>query len=146
MKTVYPSRVDWWLAALLIGAPMLIIALGLHTLNQSMGAGLVLIVSGLAIGALIAALACPCDYTLTDEHLTIRAGLLNETLPLHRIRTAVLSTSPLSAPALSLRRIKLTLDEGSRLISPRNRDAFIADLEQRRQRLPAAPPFHDRGR
>lgn len=137
MKTVYPSRVDWWLAALLIGAPVFVMALGLHALSQSTGAGAMLIVSGLAVGALIAMLAYPCVYTLTDEHLTIRAGLLNETLPLQRIRTVALSSSPLSAPALSLRRIKLTLDEGWRLISPSDRDAFIADLESRRRKLPS---------
>ena len=131
MKTVYPSRVDWWLAALLIGAPVLVVVLGLHILTQSIGAGAILIVSGLAIGALIAALAYPCIYTLTDEHLTIRAGLLTETLPLQRIRAVAPSSNPLSAPALSLQRIKLTLDDGYRLISPRDRDAFIADLEAR---------------
>lgn len=142
MNTVYPSRVDWWLAVLLIGAPVLVVALGFHTLTQSIGAGAILIVSGLAIGALIAALACPCIYTLTDEHLTIRAGLLEETLPLPRIRAVAKSSNPLSAPALSLQRIKLTLDDGYRLISPRERDVFMADLEARLRRLQSAsrPP------
>lgn len=142
MKIVYPSRVDWWLAMLLIGAPVLVVACGLHILTQSIGAGAILIVSGLAIGALIAALAYPCTYTLTDEHLTIRAGLLHETLPLHRIRAVAPSSNPLSAPALSLQRIKLTLDDGYRLISPRERESFMADLEARLRRLPTAsqPP------
>lgn len=142
MTTVYPSRVDWWLAMLLIGAPVLVVACGLHILTQSIGAGAILIVSGLAIGALIAALAYPCVYSLTDDHLTIRAGLLHETLPLQRIRAVAPSSNPLSAPALSLQRIKLTLDDGCRLISPRDRDAFMADLEARRRHLPAAsrPP------
>lgn len=131
-KTIhYPSRVDWWLAAVLVGAPVTIIATGIFTLRISMLAGVASIIAGIALGAGITALTIPCVYTLTERSLIIRAGLLKEGLPLDRIRKAEKSSSAWSAPALSLRRVKITLDDGWRLISPGDRDRFIADLNAR---------------
>jgi hypothetical protein len=52
-------------------------------------------------------------------------------VPLAKIRSVKPSWSLLAAPALSLRRVKITFDHGSCLISPRDREGFIADLEAR---------------
>ncbi len=80
---------------------------------------------------MIAALSIPCVYTLTDESLKIKSGMLEDEVPLRKIRGAEKSSSMWSAPALSLRRIKITLEDGSRSISPKDRDGFIIDLEAR---------------
>jgi Bacterial PH domain len=131
MKTEYPSRIDSWLSIVLVGAPLIVVAAGVFTLTKSVGAGIVTITTGLIVGGLIAALSIPCVYTLTDESLKIKSGLLEDEVPLRKIRGAEKSSSMWSAPALSLRRIKLTLDDGSRSISPKDRDGFITDLEAR---------------
>jgi uncharacterized membrane protein YdbT with pleckstrin-like domain len=131
MRTEYPSRIDSWLAIVLIGAPLIVVATGVFTLTSSLGAGIVTIITGLIVGGMIAALSLPCVYTLTDESLKIKSGMLEDEVPLRRIRRAEESSSLWSAPSLSLRRVKITLDDGSRFISPKDRDGFITDLEAR---------------
>jgi hypothetical protein len=131
MSTHYPSRVDLWLKVVLLGAPVGVVVLGVYLLTQSVGAGVITIITGLGVGGLTALLALPCHYTLTDERLIIRCGLLTDEVPLRRIKQAEKSSSLWSAPALSLQRIKLTLDDGSRVISPLDRDQFLTDLKAR---------------
>jgi hypothetical protein len=93
--------------------------------------GIITIIAGVLIGSLMAAFAIPCVYTLTDESLKIKCGILEDDVPLTKIRKTEKSSSTCSVPALSLRRVKITLDDGYRLISPRDRDGFIADLTAR---------------
>lgn len=134
----YPSAVDWWIGALLIGAPLLSVLLGVSLLFVNLGAGLYITLSGLAIGAVIYALCHRCDYTLTDDTLHIRSGWIEDSVDLRRILKAEKSSALWSAPALSIHRVKLTLHGGTCLISPKDRDAFLADLHARLTRLPAA--------
>ena len=131
MKTEYPSRVDSWLAVILIGAPLAVVATGAFAMTKSVGAGIVAIITGLVVGGVIAAFSIPCVYTLSDDSLNIKSGMLEDVVPLWKIRGAEKSNSVWSAPALSLRRVKITLDDGSRVISPKDRDGFIADLDAR---------------
>ncbi len=132
--TRYPSAVDGWFAALLVGVPLGLIVFGLWLLGRSTAEGLVQIGAGLFTGALIAALSWPCHYTLDEHTLTIRCGFLRESIPLARVRAVEPSHSLWSAPALSLKRVRITLDWGFRLVSPRQRDEFITEL-RRRSRL-----------
>jgi hypothetical protein len=131
MNKKYPSAVDLWFAAFLIGTPLAIVVFGAFTLNRSAVAGIITIIAGVLIGILMAAFAIPCVYTLTDQSLKIKCGILEDDVPLTKIRKTERSSSTWSAPALSLRRVKITLDDGFRLISPRDRDGFIADLAAR---------------
>lgn len=132
----YPSAVDTWLATILIGAPLVSVALGLYVcVFYSVAGGLIGIAAGLSTGALIALLTLPCHYTLTDRSLKIKAGWYEDEVPLARIRQTESSRSMLSAPALSLNRVKIILDDGFHLVSPKDRAAFIADLEARRAAL-----------
>jgi hypothetical protein len=138
--TVYPSAIDAWLIVVLVAAPLSIVATGTVLLTRSTGAGLILILSGMLVGALIAALSVPCRYTLTSAQLRVRCGIIDDTVPLSKIRSVEASNSAWSAPALSLRRVKINLDDGFRLISPKERDLFIADLHARlAARAPAIP-------
>lgn len=131
MKTEYPSRVDTWLAVILIGVPLVVIGFGAFTLTRSVSAGIITIITGVFIGGVIAAFSIPSAYTLTDENLKIKSGMLEDEVPLQSIRGVEKTSSCWSAPALSLQRVKLTLDSGCRLISPKDRDAFIPDLNAR---------------
>ncbi len=131
MNNKYPSAVDAWIVAALAAAPIVVIALGLAAMRVSIGAGLLQVGFGVGIGALILAMSVPCVYTLTEQTLFIRSGVFREEIPLSRIRGAEKSGSLLSSPALSIKRVKVRLDDGYRLISPRDRDGFIAEINAR---------------
>ena len=130
----YPSAIDTWLAAILIGAPLLVIGNGIFTLSKSTSAGLILIGVGLTISIIMALFAFPCYYIIGDCSVKIKCGIIEEDLPLEKIQLVEKSSSFLSAPALSLRRVKISLDDGFRLVSPKDRDGFIEILKQKIQK------------
>jgi uncharacterized membrane protein YdbT with pleckstrin-like domain len=131
MNTKYPSSIDTWIAFVLIGSPLLAIGSGIFVFPKSTAAGLTLIAMGFMSGALIAMLAWPCYYSLEDKHLRIKCGISKEDILIDRIKSVERSSSLWSAPALSLKRVKIVLDDGFRLVSPADREAFIEALEQR---------------
>lgn len=131
MKKTYPSAVDLWLAVLLVGTPVALTVWGAFMLVNEPVGGWVVIGSAVFTLGLIRLLGWPCEYTLTDKALIIRAGIIRDEIPLANITGAELSHSILSAPALSLRRVKISLKEGSRLISPPDRESFIQELQSR---------------
>lgn len=77
------------------------------------------------------ALAWPCGNPLTEDYLIIRSGLLREEVRLAGIRQVERSSALGSAPAFSLWRVRIAADAGVHLISPRDRDGFIAELTAR---------------
>jgi hypothetical protein len=76
--SIYPSKVDLWLATVLIIAPVLVIGLGIYLTLTIGWAGLICLFSGLFMATLMAGLSIPCRYTLTDSSLLIRCVVLNE--------------------------------------------------------------------
>ncbi len=126
---VYPSAYDWWLLVLLYSAPTLSLVLAVAGYQQGRPdlTGTCLLLA-LALVLLNLAMTWPCRYTLTGDTLNIRCGLMCRSLPLSRIVRAEPSGSWESAPAMSLRRVKLVLDKGHRVISPADRDDFLRDL------------------
>jgi hypothetical protein len=133
--SIYPSKVDFWLAAVLISAPLFVIGLGIYLILMIGAAGWICLVSGLFTAALIAGLAIPCRYTLTENFLMIQCGFLKEEINYGKIKSVSLSSNPLSAPALSLSRVKVDLESSFRLISPKNREVFIQELENKTKKL-----------
>jgi membrane protein YdbS with pleckstrin-like domain len=127
--SLYPSKVDVWLAVVLIAAPLISIGMGVYLLSISSTGGWLSVIIGLCVAAVLALFAIPCRYMLTANSLIIQAGILKEEIPFDRIKEATLSSNPLSAPALSLKRVKIVLDKGFRLISPNDRERFITELE-----------------
>lgn len=131
MNKTYPSAIDTWLIAALFMIPVLLMTLGIICLFSSVVAGLVQIIIGIVVTGMIIALMLPCNYTLEDQVLKIKSGLLSEELDLHKIKGVELSSSLMSGPALSLKRVKITLDDGYRLISPKDRSDFVTSLKQK---------------
>ena len=129
----FRSRIDAWLLALVAGAVLLPLAVGvgLALLGQTKG---VLLLSGwgAVMGLLMYALSWPLRYTLRADHLHIRSGRLEWRIPYAAIRGAAPSRYPLSAPAWSLRRVRIDQADGSFiLVSPADRESFISDLVAR---------------
>jgi len=133
MKT-YPSAIDKWLAAILIGVPLLLISVGIYCLiigGVGVKVGFIEISSGVFAGVLIVLFSVPCIYTLDDETLRIRCGIIRYKVPLAEIRQVEKSNALWSAPALSITRVKIITPRQTYLISPKKRDTFIADLRAR---------------
>ena len=131
----YNSAVDWWLVTIPVVALLSIIITGIV---DSIGSDsklplLFCLITGVFIGVVMALLSVPCHYTLTGDALIIKCGLFGRTIPLNKIHDAEKSYNPLSSPALSLKRIAIRGANGKlfALISPKDRDVFIADLKSR---------------
>jgi hypothetical protein len=129
--TVYPSRIDWWIPVVLTIPPLLDLGIGIFLLSISKQLGLVVIAVGVVIGALITALVFPCRYTVTDTEVLIRCGLIRQRIPIRDIVGVSPSSNPLSAPALSLQRVRIDLAQGYRLVSPADREGFIREIESK---------------
>jgi Bacterial PH domain len=133
----YPSKVDWWLGALLVLVPL--VALGAAVAQTVTGDLVDAIVGWLILGGVVLLYVCivwPVAYELHADAIVIRFGLVRSRIPYASIRAVRPSRSMLASPALSLDR--LAIDTGGRLeptISPANRAAFLDDLVARAPHL-----------
>ncbi len=137
---VYKSRVDWWIALALAFGPIAAVAVLVSGVTSGEAQ---LLYTGIGVSALVVliygGLVFPMSYAVDAEGLTIRSGLMRIHLPWQRMGKAELSGNPLSSPALSLRRIcidyrKANGKETFVMISPPDREAFLADLAERSPR------------
>ena len=128
--TVYPSKIDRWIAALLLAAPLISLTLGLYTLAEGNPRDAAILFGIALIAGLISAvLTLPCRYTIGEQSLHIRCGIIRFNVPLADIERINKSNSWLNGPALSLKRVLVAANGKAYLISPNDRDEFIADLE-----------------
>ena len=88
-----------------------------------------LIVGAVAL-VVTAAFAVPCRYTILEDALSIRCGILFYQVPLAEIIDVDKSSSWVSGPALSLKRVAVHTRQKRYLISPKGRDEFIRDLRK----------------
>jgi hypothetical protein len=128
---VYPSKVDWWLAAILLIAPLVPTALGIYMCAAFGWWGLFAIFIGLFMAAVMAVLTIPCRYRITDSAVEVKCGMIEERIEFRSILGIERSSNATSAPALSLERVKIRTSRGPHLISPVRRDEFIAELNRR---------------
>lgn len=136
-RPVYPSKVDWWLAVLLVSVPVIAVgsAIVLTIYDEPIDA-LVGWLSVAAVAALYVGVVWPVAYELDDEALVIRFGLIRIRIRYDRIRDVRPTRSLLASPALSLDR--LAVDRGGGLpvtISPADPSGFLADLDGRTPHL-----------
>ncbi len=128
-RSVYVSRVDWWIAALLLVGPVTCagLTLWLLTRGENQQAMMCLLVGAgtLLVTALV---TVPCRYTLLPDCLSIRCGLYFTRIPLDHIRSIEPSGSWISGPALSVRRVKISTASRYYLVSPADRERFIEEL------------------
>jgi FtsH-binding integral membrane protein len=132
-SVTFPSKVDTWLAlALLAGVGAAIVGV--------LAAGGILpwpvAFFALALGCVLPVwLLVSTGYTLTDEQLVVKAGPFRWRVPIGEIKSVTPTRSALSSPALSLDRLRIEYgDSRSILVSPKNREDFLLELEARRTR------------
>ena len=129
----FKSAVDLWL--LVIAALVAIISLGvsIRLVLQSSPAGYLRVIGVMAVGiGLPLWLLYTTQYLVEDEVLQIQSAPFKWTIPITSISQVVETSNPLSSPALSLRRFKITYGESKTvMVSPKDREGFLEAIGQR---------------
>lgn len=87
------------------------------------------------VEALVILLAgIPCQYTLADDRLLVRSGVVRWRIPYVQITDIEPSRSLWSAAAMSLPRVKVSYGGRFIPVSPREREQFIAEPTQQIER------------
>lgn len=126
----FKSKIDWWVAAILIIAPLVQIAVLISALRngdqEALAAGLI----GIGIvAAIYALLVVPVRYGISEDDLIIRFGVVRQRIKYDSIVEIYPSHCALSSAALSLDRLAIKTGRGPlylTLISPLEREEFIA--------------------
>ena len=131
----YPSKVDLWLAVLLLAMPIAVVgawvaALASGSTDDVLAA---VVASALVLGILLG-LVYPMRYGLNDSHLIVRFGAVRTRIPLADITRVAPTRNPLASPALSMDRLSIVSGPGltgTVMISPADRDRFLDDIASR---------------
>jgi hypothetical protein len=129
----FPSKVDSWLAVALL-AGVAIALIGFLVAGRVLPWPIAIFI--LALGCVLPVwLLVSTGYTLTDDHLVVKAGPFRWRVPIREIKSVTPTRSALSSPALSLDRLRIEYgDSKSIMVSPGNREDFLRELEARRAR------------
>lgn len=136
MPTEYRSKIDLWLLIVLVATAVACAVAGINIMMTRSPAfwWLALLIAVPGTGLPIWLLGAT-KYTLDDHRLHIRSGPFRWDIRIQDIRSIVRTSSPVSSPALSLDRLRIELDGGDAvMISPRNAEDFLHDIERRRAR------------
>lgn len=115
---------------LVFASPLLVA--GLALVAEPSMRWLMLGVAGAVLVGMVLVLL-PCRYGIVEDAVVVRCGIFRWRLALRDIREVELSDSWMSGPALSLRRIRIEMNNGYEiLISPVDREGFLAEVRARR--------------
>jgi len=128
---VYRSRVDRWLAIVVIAAAFAPIIASLWLFWAGGDGAWLLLIWGSLVTAGIASISVPLRYTLREDELHIRSGWLQWRIRYSDLRSVRPSFSWLISPAWSLRRVRLETPDFVILVSPDDRESFINELAAR---------------
>jgi membrane protein YdbS with pleckstrin-like domain len=131
----FPSKNDGWLAAILAIAPLFSCVGFLDPKVFESTTVLLLALAGPAVfAAIYGLLVFPMRYGISADELIIRHGVVRQRAALAKILSVEPTRNPLSSPALSLDRLKISTGPRARdsiMISPADREGFLTLLAQR---------------
>ena len=108
--------------------PVVLVLVLTGALAASDGAWLVVPIN-LVVFAFVFILFRGTYYTINGNQLIIKAGFLfNKTLEISEVTKITETYNPLSAPAASLDRLEIKSNKTYELISPKDKDGFIAEM------------------
>ena len=129
--TVYKSKIDWWLGAVLVIAMIASVLGALRVLPDSAWVAALIGGPGFII-PLIALLFT--RYTIYDHKVIVRSGPFRWIIPISEISGITPTKDPTSSPALSLDRLRITYGKSrSLLISPRDKAGFLSKIDSLRR-------------
>ena len=134
INAVFTSKIDLWLAFLILGSSLLLILVPVwEWIYSDSSIRRILFISLLTIpGAILLLLIFfNIKYSLSDDELFVKNGFSTQSIPLNDITHIIPTNSMLSAPALSLDRIEIRYEGGSIVISPKDREGFYNAIQQR---------------
>lgn len=135
--TRFPSKVDWWLGAILALVIPVSMALSAYAAFRSGQTGMA-VASVAFVVLLYVGLVFPMYYELEADALLIRFGLVRTRIPYSAIKAVSPTRSPLSSPALSLDRLHVDCDRNfghGVNISPKDKQKFLEELAKRAPHL-----------
>ncbi|MBL8309527.1 MAG: PH domain-containing protein [Burkholderiales bacterium] len=135
MATVYRSKTDAWLLAVLAIAMAASIFGAFMTFAAGSPAAWAISLFTLLLGVgLPLWLVLSTRYTLGHGQLLVQSGPFRWRVPIADITSITPTSNALSSPALSLDRLRIDYGHAkSLMISPRNREQFIRDIEVARR-------------
>jgi pimeloyl-ACP methyl ester carboxylesterase len=133
--SVYRSKVDLWLAVVLVGTLAVSLVAVYGMLRSGSPGEMIVAAFTILLLAGVGALVVPIRYTIGATELVVRAGVMRIRIPLDRIRRVYPSRSLVSSPALSLDRLAVEYRAGpySRptvYISPERQEQFLRELAE----------------
>ncbi|WP_442507953.1 PH domain-containing protein [Novipirellula sp. SH528] len=127
----YESAIDLWLLMLLMLSPVVAVVIGGYLMvNGRPGDASLLFLAGAATLFVQGIFVVPCRYTILDDAVSIRCGILCYQIPIADIQQIEKSSSLKSAPALSLRRVRIQTEKREYLVSPKDREGFIVTIKR----------------
>lgn len=118
----FRTKVDWWVGACMVFA-VLAGPVAVAAAREWVWLPLVL------ASDLVIALVCwPCDYTLGENTLLVRSGVMRWRIPYADIDRVYPTRSPISSPAWSLDRLAVAYGKKWVMISPEDPKAFATAL------------------
>ena len=134
INAVFTSKIDFWLAFLILGSSLLLILVPVWewVYNDSSIRRILFISLFTMPGAILLLLIFfNVKYSLSDDELFVKNGFSTQRIPLKDIIYIIPTNSMLSAPALSLERIEIRYEGGSIVISPKDKDGFYHAIQER---------------
>ena len=134
VNAVFTSKIDFWLAFLMLGSSLLLILVPVWEwiYNDSSIRRILFISLFTMPGAILLLLIFfNVKYSLSDDELFVKNGFSTQRIPLKDIIYIIPTNSMLSAPALSLERIEIRYEGGSIVISPKDKDGFYRAIQER---------------
>ncbi len=138
MTETFPTRVDAWLVLAAAGGVAASLAGGFAAMETNPGEAWFAFGLSAFLAALVFLIGIPCRYTLASDHLLIQSGLIRQRIAYADITDVVPSRSLWAAPAMSLRRVKVSYRGRFQLVSPKERERFIGELRARVERARAS--------
>ena len=135
---LYRSKVDWWLAAILLFAVGSVAAAVFEPVLNGKGLDVGTMIPLVIVGAVLLPLFS-IKYVLYEDHLLVNCGYLGKTrIKYSAIRNVKETRNPLSSAALSLDRIQIDYvvnrSYNMVLISPVRKQEFLKLLEEFREK------------
>lgn len=114
---------------MLVMTPISAAMIGTYLLVQGRSAdAMILFLTGALAALITIAFTLPCRYTVLEDTLSLRCGLICYQVPLADIQIVEPSRTIMSGPALSMNRVLIQTAKRQYILSPKERDAFIEDL------------------
>jgi hypothetical protein len=138
-ERVFRSKRDGWISAVIWASAVFCAAAATAVMSGGAVplANLVVAVVLVAAAGLMLWVLYGTSYSMADGLLRIRSGPYRVEVPLAEVTSVERSRTALAAPACSLDRVAVRYGNRCVVVSPEDRDAFVAAVLRKRQPLPS---------